>query len=59
MYRIEDGSLAGPGISFFETFLTFIVIPSVMFIMISFLSYVAVMPRKKKAKGASVVSHIE
>ncbi|CAB4645742.1 unannotated protein [freshwater metagenome] len=59
MYRIEDGSFAGPGISVFETIVTFVVIPTVMFVVISFLSYVAVMPRKKRKNGSSVVTHIE
>ena len=59
MYRIEDGSFAGPGISVFETIVTFVLIPTVMFVVISFLSYVAVMPRKKRKNGSSVVTHIE
>ena len=59
MYRIEDGSFAGPGISVFETIVTFVVIPTVMFVVISFLSYVAVMPRKERKAGQSVVTHIE
>jgi hypothetical protein len=59
MYRIEDGSLPGPGISVFETVVTFLVIPTVMFVVISFLSYIAVMPRKSKKSGSSVVTHIE
>jgi hypothetical protein len=59
MYRIEDGSLPGPGISVFETVLTFVIIPTVMFIVISFLSYVAVMPRKNRENSSSVVTHIE
>jgi hypothetical protein len=59
MYRIEDGSLPGPGISVFETVLTFVIIPTVMFIVISFLSYVAVMPRKNRKNSSSVVTHIE
>jgi hypothetical protein len=59
MYRIEDGSMPGPGISVFETVLTFVIIPTVMFIVISFLSYVAVMPRKNRKNSSSVVTHIE
>ena len=59
MYRIEDGAFAGPGLSVFETIVTFVVIPTVMFVVISFLSYVAVMPRKKRKNGSSVVTHIE
>ena len=59
MYRIEDGSLAGPGISIFEIVVTFLVIPTVMFVVISFLAYVAVKPRKKRNSGSSVVTHIE
>jgi len=38
---------------------TFLVIPTVMFVVISFLSYLAVMPRKKRKSGSSVVTHIE
>jgi hypothetical protein len=59
MYRIEDGSMPGPGISVFETVLTFVIIPTVMFVVISFLSYVAVMPRKNRKNSSSVVTHIE
>jgi hypothetical protein len=59
MYRIEDGSLPGPGISVFETVVTFVLIPTVMFVVISFLSYVAVMPRKRRKNGSSAVTHIE
>jgi hypothetical protein len=59
MYRIEDGSLPGPGISVFETVLTFVIIPTVMFVVISFFSYVAVMPRKSRKNSSSVVTHIE
>jgi hypothetical protein len=59
MYRIEDGSMPGPGISVFETVLTFVIIPTVMFVVISFLSYVAVMPRKNRENSSSVVTHIE
>jgi hypothetical protein len=59
MYRIEDGSLPGPGISVFETVVTFLVIPTVMFVVISLLSYLAVMPRKSRKNSSSVVTHIE
>ncbi len=59
MYRIEDGAFAGPGLSVFETIVTFVVIPTAMFIVISFLAYVAVMPRKKRSNSSSVVTHIE
>jgi hypothetical protein len=59
MYRIEDGSLPGPGISVFETVVTFLVIPTVMFVVISFIAYIAVMPRKKRKSGSSIVTHIE
>jgi hypothetical protein len=59
MYRIEDGSMPGPGISVFETVLTFVIIPTVMFVVISFLTYVAVMPRKNRKNSSSVVTHIE
>jgi hypothetical protein len=59
MYRIEDGSMPGPGISVFETVLTFVIIPTVMFVVISFLSYIAVMPRKNRKNSSSVVTHIE
>jgi hypothetical protein len=59
MYRIEDGSLPGPAISVFEIVVTFIVIPTAMFVVISLLSYLAVMPRKKRKSGSSIVTHIE
>ena len=51
--------MPGPGISVFETVLTFVIIPTVMFIVISFLSYVAVMPRKNRKNSSSLVTHIE
>lgn len=60
MYRVEDGSMPGPGLSIFETVLTFVVIPSIMFVVISVLAYAMTGTRKEKKKSsASVITHIE
>jgi large-conductance mechanosensitive channel len=57
MINQEDGFIPGPGLSALETIITFVVIPTVMFLVISLLTYVATAPRKKSSK--SVINHIE
>jgi hypothetical protein len=57
MINQEDGFIPGPALSALETIITFVVVPTVMFLVISLLSYVATAPRKKSSK--SVITHIE
>ena len=57
MINQEDGFIPGPALSALETIITFIVIPTAMFLVISLLTYVATTPRKKSSK--SVITHIE
>jgi hypothetical protein len=45
MNRVEDGTVAGPGLSAIETVITFFVIPVAMFFVIAGLSWVASRPR--------------
>lgn len=52
--------MPGPGLSIFETVLTFVVIPTIMFVVISVLAYAMTGARKEKKKSsASVITHIE
>jgi large-conductance mechanosensitive channel len=57
MINQEDGFIPGPALSTLETIITFVVIPTVMFLVIWLLTYVATAPRKKSSK--SVITHIE
>jgi hypothetical protein len=57
MINQEDGFIPGPALSALETIITFVVVPTVMFLVISLLTYVATAPRKKSSK--SVITHIE
>jgi len=57
MINQEDGFIPGPGLSALETIITFVVIPTAMFLVISLLTYVATAPRKQSSK--SVITHIE
>ena len=57
MINQEDGFIPGPALSALETIITFVVIPTAMFLVISLLTYVATAPRKKSSK--SVITHIE
>ena len=45
MSSVEDGTVAGPGLSAIETAITFFVIPVAMFFIIAGLSWVASRPR--------------
>jgi large-conductance mechanosensitive channel len=49
MINQEDGFIPGPALSALETIITFVVIPTVMFLVISLLTYVATAPRKKSS----------
>ncbi|MBF8253274.1 MAG: hypothetical protein HW379_1616 [Actinobacteria bacterium] len=52
MSTIEDGTVAGPGLSAIETAITFFVIPVAMFILIAGLSWVASRPRSTKTHSS-------
>lgn len=52
MKAVEDGTVAGPGLSAIETLITFFVIPMVLFAVISGLSWVASAPRKEKLQSS-------
>jgi hypothetical protein len=57
---IEDGSLAGEGLSVLETFTYFVVAPTVLFLVISFFAYItAKETRKKSKKSINPLTHIE
>lgn len=52
MNRVEDGTVAGPGLSAIETTITFFVIPVAMFFLIAGLSWVASRPRTTKTHSS-------
>ena len=52
MNRVEDGTVAGPGLSAIETVITFFVIPVTMFFLIAGLSWVASRPRTTKTDSS-------
>ena len=52
MNRVEDGTVAGPGLSAIETVITFVVIPVAMFFIIAGLSWVASRPRTAKTHSS-------
>jgi len=57
---IEDGSLAGEGLSVMQTFTYFVVAPTVLFLVISFFAYItAKETRKKSKKSINPITHIE
>jgi len=57
---IEDGSLAGEGLSVLQTFTYFVVAPTVLFLVISFFAYItAKETRKKRKKSINPLTHIE
>ena len=57
MINQEDGFIPGPALSALETIITFVVVPTVMFVVISLLTYAGTAKRKKGSK--SVITHIE
>jgi large-conductance mechanosensitive channel len=57
MINQEDGLMPGPALSALETIITFVVVPTVMFLVISLLTYAGTAKRKKSSK--SVITHIE
>jgi hypothetical protein len=57
---MEDGTLAGEGLSVMQTFTYFVVAPSVLFLVISFFAYItAKETRKKSKKSINPLTHIE
>ena len=52
MSTVEDGTVAGPGLSAIVTVITFFVIPVGMFFIIAGLSWVASRPRKTKTHSS-------
>jgi len=55
---IFEGSVtSAPGLSVFETVVTFLVIPTVMFVGISVIAYALTAP--KKSKSPSAITSIE
>ena len=52
MSAVEDGTVAGPGLSAIETVVTFIIIPVAMFFVITALSWVGSRPRTAKTHSS-------
>ena len=57
MINQEDGFIPGPALSALETIITFVVVPTALFLLISVIAYAATAQRKKSSK--SVITHIE
>ena len=57
MINQEDGTIPGPALSALETVITFVVVPTALFLLISVIAYAATAQRKKSSK--SVITHIE
>ena len=57
MINQEDGTIPGLSLSALETVITFVIVPTVLFLVISLISYAATAERKKSTK--SVITHIE
>jgi hypothetical protein len=57
---IEDGTLAGEGLSVLQTFTYFVGAPVLLFAMISFFAYITAKETKKKSKKSiNPLTHIE
>ena len=52
MSAVEDGTVAGPGLSAIETLVTFFIIPVAMFFVIAGLSWVGSRPRTAKTQSS-------
>ena len=52
MSAVEDGTVAGPGLSAIETLVTFFIIPVAMFFIIAGLSWVGSRPRTAKTQSS-------
>ena len=57
MINQEDGTIPGPALSALETIITFVIVPTALFLVISLIAYAGTAQRKKRAK--SVITHIE
>ena len=57
MINQEDGMIPGPALSALETIITFVIVPTALFLIISLIAYAGTAQRKKSAK--SVITHIE
>ncbi len=51
---IEDGTVAGEGLTFLQTFTYFFVAPTVLFVVISFFAYITTKEVRAKSKRRSV-----
>jgi preprotein translocase subunit YajC len=57
---MEDGSLAGQGLTVMQTFTYFVAAPVLLFAVISFFAYItAKETRKKSKKSINPLTHIE
>ncbi|CAB4712564.1 unannotated protein [freshwater metagenome] len=52
MSSVEDGTVAGQGLSAIQTVITFIVIPVALFVVIAGLSWFGSAPRKAKSQSS-------
>ncbi|CAB4918736.1 unannotated protein [freshwater metagenome] len=57
MINQEDGTIPGQALSALETVITFLLVPTALFLVISLIAYVGTAQRKKSSK--SVITHIE
>jgi len=57
MINKEDGTIPGPALSALETIITFVIVPTALFLVISLIAYAGTAQRKKSSK--SVITHIE
>jgi len=57
MINQEDGTIPGEALSALETIITFVLVPTALFLVISLLAYAGTSPRKKSSK--SIITHIE
>ena len=57
MINQEDGTIPGPALSALETIITFVIVPTALFLVISLIAYAGTAQRKKSAK--SEITHIE
>ena len=55
---IEDGTVAGEGLTYLESFTYFVLAPTVLFVVISFFAYITAKETrsKKKSKPVSLTS---
>lgn len=52
MSAVEDGTVAGPGLSAIETIVTFLIIPVAIFSIIAGLSWIASRPRTANVQSS-------